>query len=169
MQGEGFCRSADGIDCGEGGTAAACSREYAAGTQVEVSAVASTGHVLLGWSGETAESICRGFGRQTTVRISVDANLRCFAVFGPASGSMLTVLIGNGGAGQMVDSQPVGIFCSAAAGSDCSETFAPGTTVLLHATLPGFRSWQGCDLIVDVNYCRLTMDSSRTVAANFGP
>jgi hypothetical protein len=83
VQGEGSVRTADGIDCGEGGTAAACSREYAAGTQVEVSAVASTGHVLLGWSGETAESICRGFGRQTTVQISVDANLRCFAVFGP--------------------------------------------------------------------------------------
>lgn len=169
VQGEGFVRTADGIDCGEGGSAAACSREYVAGTQVEVSAVASTGHVLLGWSGETAESICRGFGRQTSVRISVDANLRCFAVFGPATVSTLTVLIGNGGAGQIVDSQPAGIFCSAAAGSDCSETFAPGTTVLLHATLPGFRSWQGCDLIVDVNYCRLTMDSSRTVAANFGP
>ena len=84
-------------------------------------------------------------------------------------GSTLTVLIGNGGAGTD-GRQPAGRhLCSAAAGSDCSETFAPGTTVLLHATLPGFRSWQGCDLIVDVNYCRLTMDSSRTVAANFGP
>jgi Divergent InlB B-repeat domain/Domain of unknown function (DUF5122) beta-propeller len=260
VQGDGFVRSADGIDCGEAGSAAQCSRDYAAGTLVDVTAVPFAGQAFLGWSGESAGSPCIALARQTSVRITVDRNLRCFAQFGPAeqrlltiavagggvvrdqpaSGAIecregggqaecqetysstvpvallalpdagwrfagwggacaangldpgitllmaqgqscsasfvpiaasatLTVTIGNGTVDRIVDSQPAGIACSGDPVSDCSETFATGTSVLLHATLFGLQSWQGCDEVLDVNFCRVTMNQVRSVTANYGP
>ena len=166
VQGEGVVRTADGIDCGEGGVAASCSREYAAGTQVEVSVVVPPDVTFLGWSGETQASPCIAFGRQTTLRITVDQNLRCFAQFARASGATLTMLVNNAGPGFEVESQPAGIFCNGLAGSDCVETYPFGTVVYLRAHAQYIGSWQGCDAIIDVIYCRVTMDRSRTVAAN---
>lgn len=256
VQGQGFVRTADGINCGEGGSAVACSREYAAGTPVDVSAVPFDGRVFLGWSGEDANSPCLAFGRQTEVRITVDRNLRCFAQFGQADQRLLAITVaGNGvvrnqpgaaaincreGGSQgdcqeiytsaetvallaspdagwrfagwggdcadngedpgvtllmaqgqacsagfvpiatgatltvivnsrvgVVESQPTGIICSGGNGSDCSETYALGAVVLLRATPAGFLSWQGCDEVLDINACRVTMNQSRSVAANF--
>lgn len=260
VQGLGFVRADGGINCGEGGSAAACSLDVAAGTLVNVSADASPGQVFLGWSGETAASVCSTFGRRTAVQITVDRNLRCFAQFGPVgerliviavsgaglvrqepaagaincregssaddcqevytatetlalravpdagqrfagwggdcagngvnpaitlltaqglscsasfvpvvAGATLTVQIVNGSAGGAVDSQPTGIDCAAAAGSDCSETYATGTAVVLRATLAGFQSWQGCDEVQDIAFCRVTMNQSRSVSAVFAP
>lgn len=260
VQGPGFVRADGGINCGEGGSAAACSRDYAAGSLVNVSADASPGQVFLGWSGETADSVCRSFGSQTAVRITVDRNLRCFAQFGPAgerlvaiavsgaglvheepaagaincreggslgdcqevftatqtlalralpdagqrfagwggdcassgtdpgitlltaqglsctasfvpisTASTLTVQIVNGSAGRLVESQPAGINCTAEAGSDCSQSYATGTAVVLRATLAGFQSWQGCDAVTDINFCSVTMNQSRSVTASFSP
>jgi len=83
VQGGGFVNADGGIRCGEASPAADCWRDYAEGSVVNASAEPGPGEVFLGWSGETAESVCRSFGRRTNVQITVDRNLRCFAQFGP--------------------------------------------------------------------------------------
>lgn len=174
VQGPGNVRTAEGINCAEAGTAMACSREYPSGSVVTVTAAPEAGGSFLGWSGDTPNSICLSFGRRTEVQLTISANLRCYAQFAPApppppAGSTLSVTIVNGAPGRTVESQPGGILCTVDPGSDCQELFSAGAPILLRAAPQGFQSWQGCDEIVDVNFCRVTMNQSRTVIATFVP
>ena len=81
----------------------------------------------------------------------------------PASGMPeLTVTKGGNGGGIVTGT---GINC----GSDCSESYAPGTNVVLTAT-PLYAStltgWTNCDS-PSGSTCTMTMNSSKTVTANF--
>jgi len=64
----------------------------------------------------------------------------------------------------IVTSGPAGINC----GSDCSESYAPGTVVTLTAR-PNrnamFRGWGGA--CYGTGTCTVTMDAARSVAATF--
>ena len=62
-----------------------------------------------------------------------------------------------------VTSSPAGISC----GSDCGEQYAAGTVVTLTAS-PAvlLTSWSGCDA-VDGATCTVTIQSARSVTANF--
>ena len=80
----------------------------------------------------------------------------------PSSGYMLTVVKGGNGNGTVTGT---GINC----GSDCTETYAPGTEVELTAT-PQYASnvagWTNCDA-PSGNTCTMTMDTSKTVTVTF--
>ena len=77
----------------------------------------------------------------------------------------LTVVKAGGGSG-VVTSSPAGINC----GSDCSQTYANGTTVTLSATVASgsaFAGWDGggCS---GIGTCTVSMTQALTVTATFG-
>src|SRR6185436_3680768 len=77
----------------------------------------------------------------------------------------LTVGLGGTGSGS-VSSTPAGINC----GSDCSETYAHGTSVALTpspAAGSSFTGWSGA--CTGTGACTVTMDQARSVTASFGP
>ncbi len=82
------------------------------------------------------------------------------ATTGAAPLPVLDVSISGTGSGSVI-SEPGDIAC----GSACSEAFAPGTTVTLHAD-GNFARWEGCDS-ASGNRCVVTMDRSRRVLAIF--
>lgn len=168
VAGQGVVRdvaAASAIDCREGGSPADCQETYPATQLVALQALPDAGWSFVGWGGDCAD---QDAGPGITVLAA--EGLGCTASFVPVSAaSMLVVRIGNAAAGQVVDSQPLGIRCSVDAGNDCSKTLPTGTSVTLHATLLGLASWQGCDEVLDINYCRLTLTRSRTVTASYGP
>jgi hypothetical protein len=76
----------------------------------------------------------------------------------------LTVTKSGLGAGT-VTSTPAGINC----GSDCSQSYAFGTTVTLVATpsmLSAFAGWSGCDAVSGTS-CTVRTDRVRSVQASF--
>jgi YVTN family beta-propeller protein len=78
--------------------------------------------------------------------------------------AMLTVAKAGNGAG-IITSVPSGIHCD----PDCSESFAVGTEITLTATPStgyAFSSWSG-SISSTSNPVNLTMDSAKTVTANF--
>jgi hypothetical protein len=65
-----------------------------------------------------------------------------------------------------VTSSPLGISC----GVSCQANFSGGTVVTLSGTPePGFQapSWSGCDAIVGLGECRVTMSAAKDVTATF--
>ena len=173
VQGPGSVRADGGIDCSETANGAAvCQRDFAVGTVVNVRAVPASGATFLGWSGEANDTVCRSLLNRTDVQITVQRNLRCFAQFaGPvtAPDATLEVQVVNGATGRLVDSSPVGIRCTGDAASDCSESYAAGTPVILRASAPGFLNWQGCDQVQDITFCHVNMQQSRGVTATYAP
>ncbi|MDR4485499.1 MAG: PASTA domain-containing protein [Nitrospirales bacterium] len=78
--------------------------------------------------------------------------------------SLLTIAKGGKGHGT-VTSNAIGINC----GSNCTNNFEKGTTVILTATPAEgsiFESWEGCDSQV-TNQCTVTLTQDRSVRANF--
>jgi Divergent InlB B-repeat domain len=66
-----------------------------------------------------------------------------------------------------VTSNPAGIDC----GATCSAAFNSSSVVTLTATpnlLAVFTGWSGCDAVNGMT-CTVTMNSTRTVTANFLP
>lgn len=89
-------------------------------------------------------------------------------------GEQVTLTIAQSGEEQgVVTSEPRGIACGTAAGSQfCSATFPAGTRVALRAEIEHFRSWgSACDedsggTSLD---CVVVLDSDRTIEVEFGP
>lgn len=167
VQGEGQVTGA-GLACREGGASTACSRDLAQGSLVSLVAAPDAGSSFVGWSVD-----CAAFGTQASISLVINGPVQCFAQFSaiPLPGpSLLSVQLSGAVTGAMVESQPAGISCVPATQSDCSEIYAAGTEVLLRAT-PGARlvSWQGCDAVLDLTFCRVVMGGPRTVTAEFRP
>jgi hypothetical protein len=124
--GKGSVASADRvISCGN-----KCSATYGAGTQVTLTASASSGAVFTGWGGA-----CNG--SQPTCSVTVSEQLDVTANFA----DQFTLSVSNRGSGTITSLQP-GINC----GKDCSAKFAQGTTVNLTATPAAgqrFVNWTG--------------------------
>ena len=83
----------------------------------------------------------------------------------PASATLYTVTVGKAGAGSgTVGSSPTGITC----GSDCSESYASGTSVALSATPASgstFTGWSGpC---TGTGNCALVVDGAKNLTATF--
>jgi hypothetical protein len=122
------------------------------------------GHVLgLGHSTDpdaTMYAAAHFDGRGSTLRPDDLAGLRFIY---PAPATLAVTLAGSGSG--TVTSSPAGISC----GADCSEPFAPGTSVTLTATPAGgstFAGWSGggCG---GTGACTVTVSGSLTVTATF--
>jgi hypothetical protein len=139
-----------GIDCGSD-----CSQSYVANTQVSLTATPDDGFEFVSWSGD-----CSG---ASACSVTMDQARSVSASFQQVTLETFTLTVNVSGNGS-VASTPAGISC----GSDCTETFDDGTSVLIIATPnTGFKlsSWSGaCSGNVD---CNVTVDQDLSVTATF--
>ncbi len=124
---------------------------YTAGTQVTLTAVANSGYVFSSWSGDLT-------GTTNPATITMNSNKSVTANFNQQQQTTytLTVTVSPTGAGA-VSLNPAG------------GTYAAGTQVTLTATANTgytFSSWSG-DLTGTTNPATITMDSNKSVTANF--
>jgi hypothetical protein len=152
-----------GIDCG-----VLCSASYAAGLVVGLAAVPDAGMTFSGWSGG-------GCSGTSNCAIPLDSDTTLVATFTlPAGDSVLTVNSSGGGGGTVTSTPPGITNCS---GPSCSGTqniaaFATGTVITLTATPDSysyFAGWNGGGCSGSTGVCTLTLNSSQTVTATFGP
>ena len=137
-----------GINCG-----ASCSAGYLFGSQVTLTAAATSGSSFAGWSGA-----CAGTG---TCAVTMDGVKAVSATFTRAV-NRLTVSTGAGGG--TVTSDPTAIYC----GASCASDFDAGTVVTLSATpdvTATFIGWEGA--CTGTSPCVVTMSSAKTVTARF--
>ncbi len=137
-----------GITCGSD-----CSESYTSGTSVTLTAATNSGYSFSGWNG----SSCSGTG---TCMVSMTAARSVTATFTP---NTFDLTVGVSGSGS-VSSAPSGITC----GSDCSETYANGTSVTLTATPASgstFSNWGGA--CSGTGSCVVSMTAARNVTATF--
>jgi hypothetical protein len=130
-----------------------CSVAYDAHTQVMLTASPAVNSVFLGWAGA-----CSGTGACTFTVTAATSVTAAFA----ADNELIVARAGNGGG--TVSSVPAGIAC----GSDCTESYAPGTVVTLSAVAAGdstFTGWTGgC---TGTGTCQVTMNAAVMVTATF--
>ena len=142
-----------GINCGS-----TCSKSLPSGTQVTLTATASTtldgiSYMLASWSGCDSSN-----ANQCTVTMT--QNKTVTATF--ATPYTLTVNKSGTGSGTVTGG---GINC----GSTCSKSLPSGTQVTLTATASSgstFMSWSGCDSS-NANQCTVTMNQNKTPTAAF--
>jgi hypothetical protein len=143
--------SPGGIDCGSD-----CSEPYNAGTTVTLTATpANAASTFAGWSGGG----CTGTGACV---VTMDASKLVTATFDDVLQDLTVTVSGDG----TITSDVGGISCP----GTCAASYAPGTTVVLTATLGATATvvvWgDDCAAEVDLD-CSLTMDSSKSVSATF--
>ncbi len=148
-----------GINCGSD-----CSEDYVSGTSVTLTATGLPGCGFTSWSDcdTTSSNTCTITMNQSRT-ITATFNM----VLPPTNYTLTVVLPGTGNSMGRVTG--TGIYCGLG-GSDCSENYASGTSVILTATptenIYKFASWSGCDS-TSSNTCMVTMNQSKTVTATF--
>lgn len=123
---------------------------YTAGTLVTPTATPAVGSTFAGW----APSIC-------STPFALNTDTTCIATFTLIPRFTLTV---TGSAYGTVTSLPAGINC----GSDCTEPFLRGTSVVLSAAPTSgykFNGWSGA--CTGTGICTVTMSTARNVSATF--
>lgn len=152
------------INCGSD-----CSAGYDKDTLVSLFAVADANAVFAGWSGDD----CNGYGFQTQIWIQMSRDKSCHATFSPVEDFSLSVSKdGTGGGtvktvnrnGATYTVEP-GVDC----GTDCYETFTPGTVVTLIAIQDSgsvFRQWSGSCSGTDI-FAEVTVDGLENCTATF--
>ncbi len=142
-----------GITCG-----ATCSATLDYGTNVILTATASSGSVFAGWSGA-----CSSTG---ACSVTMTAAQAVTATFNTAPTYTLTVTPAGTGTGT-VTSNPSGISC----GATCAAAFASGTSVTLTAAPDAssiFTGWSGAGCTGTAS-CSVTMTAAQAVTATFTP
>jgi hypothetical protein len=144
-----------GISCGS-----ICSKAFAAGSSVTLTATPNSGSTFAGWSGA-----CTGTGN---CLVTMNDVRNVTATFNGPPVTYYGLSVGKSGAGSgPVTSSPSGITC----GSVCSASFASGTSVTLTATANAgsfFAGWAGaCGGTAPT--CTVSMVAARTVTATFQP
>jgi uncharacterized repeat protein (TIGR02543 family) len=138
-----------GIACG-----ATCQASYAPNTLVTLTATAGTGFTFTGWTA----GACTG---TDPCAVTMDDAKSVTATFLP--NRTLSVTKSGNGTGT-VTSSPAGINC----GADCTEVYAPGTSVALTAAAgvnATFVGWSGA--CTGTGVCTVTMDAAESVDAQF--
>ena len=142
-----------GISCGYD-----CSQSYASGTEVTLTAVASSGTVFTGWSGA-----CEGTSTTCQVTMSSSKTVTASFISMPAGAFYLGVTKAGTGTGT-VTSAPQGITC----GTSCAQIYASGILLkLTAATFPGFHLYRLEWCLRGYRYCWVTMSEARVVIATF--
>ncbi len=139
-----------GIDCGND-----CTESFQEGDQVLMTATADSGYEFVAWGGS-----CSG---SSTCTVVMSQNKSVSAEFRQIGAQTQTLSVSLTGSGS-VSSSPAGINC----GSDCSEQYQQGQSVVLTATpATGFRfdQWQGA--CSGSGACQVVMSESRSVTAVF--
>ncbi|UCG85438.1 MAG: hypothetical protein JSW71_16095, partial [Gemmatimonadota bacterium] len=152
------CTITNGVAAGD------CTESYQQGTEVTLTATASTSgiHEFAGWGG-TGES-CPGTGPCV---VTMDGNLSVTAFF--TQYHTLTVQGSGNGSGTVAGGN--GIDCAISAGETqgtCSALFQEGVIAGLAATAEpgsGFTGWSGA--CTGTGSCQVTMDQAQTVTATF--
>ncbi|MCB9653651.1 MAG: hypothetical protein H6729_05925 [Deltaproteobacteria bacterium] len=146
--------SPSGISCGSD-----CTEIYAAGTLVTLTAQAASGSTFSGWSGG-----CIGSNATCTITMSQARSVGAtFSAAAPTTYALQVAKQGNGSGS--VTSSPSGISC----GSDCSESYAAGTSVTLTAQAASgstFSGWSGGCSGINAT-CTTTMNGASSVTASF--
>lgn len=145
-----------GINCGTD-----CTETYLGGTSVVLTATAASGYVFTGWNGSNIA--CAGTG---TCRVSITTALTVGATFSPITTTSYVLQVNRSGSGT-VTSAPAGISC----GSDCSESYASGTSVTLTAAPAAgytFSGWNGGGC-AGMGTCTVAMSMARSTTATFTP
>jgi uncharacterized repeat protein (TIGR02543 family) len=141
-----------GIDCGSD-----CSQTYTGSTLVTLTATAAYGYLFNGWSGG-----CSGIG-SCTLLINTSTNVT--ATFDTTTSTNYTLTVTKVGSGT-VNSYLPGINC----GSDCSQSYAAGTSVSLTATPATGYTFSGWSNACTGNgVCFVTLNSAKDVTATFTP
>jgi len=141
-----------------------CSANYASGTSVTLTAAAGSGSTFAGWSGA-----CTGTG---TCTVSMTAAKSVTATFNATINFTLTVTDAGTGTGTVTSQAGLSpaIDCVTGAGTNCSASYASGTTVILTAT-PGtnsvFAGWSGAACTAGTGTCTVTMNAAESVTATF--
>ena len=142
-----------GIDCGS-----YCTKNFAGGTIVTLTAKPVDGSTFVGWSGSS--EACSGNSACTVKMNSAKSITATFATAPPNTRALGVVVKGQGS----VTSKPAGISC----GSQCSASFAKGINVRLNATPAEgfiFKAWSGA--CQGVKACTVKMGRNRQVTAQF--
>ena len=140
-----------GISCGSD-----CSETYTSGTSVTLTATPASGYIFSSWSGGG----CSGAG---SCAVSMTATRTVNATFVPSTYALTVNITGSG----TVTSAPSGISC----GSDCSENYTNGASVVLTAAAASgysFSGWSGSGIsCAGTGTCTVTMSAARSVTATF--
>ncbi|MFZ1642604.1 MAG: FG-GAP-like repeat-containing protein [Candidatus Contendobacter sp.] len=139
------------INCGSD-----CTESYASGTSVTLTATAASGSTFAGWSGA-----CSG---TSTCAVTMDAAKGVTATFNTTVPNtyILTISKAGTGTGTVIGND---INC----GSDCTESYASGTSVTLTATAASgstFAGWSGA-CINATGTCTVSMTAEKSVTATF--
>ena len=140
-----------GIDCGS-----TCRTNFAAGTQVTLTAAASSGSTFIGWGG-----VCSGSG---SCVVTMNASQNVSAIFTQTIAYTLSVSV-IGSLNGTVTSSPSGINC----GSTCSASFSAGTQVTLIANPVSGSTYTWGGACSGNGSCVVTMNSDQFVFASFAP
>jgi hypothetical protein len=146
--------SSPAFDC-----SAQCSQSLAAGTQVQLTAAATSGFSFSGWQGA-----CSGNG---VCALSMDADRDVTATFvalppPPPGAARVSVNLTGTSAGR-VTSSPAGLDCP----GTCAFAFPAGTAVTLTAAADASSTFLGFGGACSGNTCTLTATSDQTAYANF--
>ena len=139
-----------------------CSQDYSVGTTVTLVADPANASTFTGWTGD-----CTASGDTATVTMSQARS--CTAVF-DLTQFALTVDITGSGSGTVRSTTDSGIDCP----SDCRESYADGTTVILEAVPEDSASflfgWTGdCSNAGRSSKATIEMTTSRSCTAEFRP
>jgi len=141
-----------GVSCGSD-----CTESVTAGATVTLTATPASGSTFSGWSGG-------GCGGTGTCTVTVNAATSVNAAFTAATATTYRLDVRKAGTGTgTVVSVPAGIDC----GTDCSHSYANGTTVTLKASAAAgsrFTGWTGDDTCWN---SIVTMSADHSCTANF--
>jgi hypothetical protein len=139
-----------------------CSKSFAQGTQVTLTASPAQGSVFAGWAGDCS-------GTNPVIIVALSAARNCTATFNLLPAPTRNLVLTKTGSGT-VTSAPAGIACGAGCASQTAP-FADNSTVALDAMAdPGWRftTWGGDCAASGVNpRAQITMDTDHSCSATF--
>lgn len=152
-----------GINCGVN-----CFSDFSHGGNILLSAAADGASQFAGWGGD----LCSATTTPSTCSAGMAVNRTITATFVPIGTALNTLTVQKlaTGNGVITDSSlGQGSFLNINCGTDCSESYVAGASVILYAypnSESNFVSWVGCNS-VSGNACTVTMSAAKTVRASF--
>lgn len=159
-----------GVSCSISGASQSsdCTENFAAGTEVTLTATPAAGSLFLGWG-----DACASSGTNATCAVLMDRQLRVLAGFGPVPSHQVTVAAGAGstGTGTVIAAGISCVITATVPSQDCSESHLQGTSVTFTAAPTGgstFLGWgDACASAGSSTTCTVTVTQEVRVSARF--